>query len=97
MVTHVYKALVRPWLFQTDPEVAHERALNLAASLGRVPYCARHAVETVFAFEERRLRQTVFRNRVSQPVGLGGGLRQERAWTWNLWPALGFGLPRSAA
>ena len=31
----VYKALVRPWLFQADPEAAHERALNLAGSLGR--------------------------------------------------------------
>ena len=30
-----YKALVRPWLFQFDPEAAHGRALNPTASLGR--------------------------------------------------------------
>ena len=49
-----YKALIRPWRFQPDPEAAHERALNLAASLGRCRI-ARDAVETVFGFEDRRL------------------------------------------
>ena len=29
----VYKALVRPWFFRSDPEAVHERALHLAAPL----------------------------------------------------------------
>ena len=33
----VYQALVRPWLFQADPEAAHERVLSFASSTGRCP------------------------------------------------------------
>ena len=62
-----YKALVRPWLFQADPEAAHERALNLVASLGRYRI-ARDAVESLFEVEDRRLRQTVFGIEFPNPV-----------------------------
>jgi dihydroorotate dehydrogenase len=85
-----YKALVRPWLFQTDPEVAHEQALNLAATLGRCRI-SRDAVETVFAFEDRRLRQTVFGIEFPNPVGLAAGY-DKNALGLDLWPALGFGF-----
>src|SRR5579859_1485077 len=85
-----YKALVRPWLFQMDPEAAHERALNLAASLGR-RRITRDAVETIFAFEDRRLRQTVFGIEFPNPVGLAAGY-DKNALGLELWPALGFGF-----
>ena len=62
-----YKALLRPWLFQSDPEDAHERALDLAASLGRCRI-ARDAVETMFVFEDPRLRQTVFGIEFANPT-----------------------------
>ncbi|HUJ71942.1 MAG TPA: quinone-dependent dihydroorotate dehydrogenase [Verrucomicrobiae bacterium] len=86
----VYKALVRPWLFQGDPEAAHERALNLAGSLGRCRV-ARDAVETMFAVEDRRLRQTVFGIEFANPVGLGAGY-DKNALGLELWPALGLGF-----
>jgi dihydroorotate dehydrogenase len=85
-----YKALMRPWLFQTDPEAAHERALTLAASLGRCRI-TRDAVETAFAFEDRRLRQTVFGIEFPNPVGLAAGY-DKNAIGLELWPALGFGF-----
>jgi dihydroorotate dehydrogenase len=85
-----YKALVRPWLFQTDPETAHERALNLAARLGR-RRITRDAVETAFAFEDRRLRQTVLGIEFPNPVGLAAGY-DKNAVGLELWPALGFGF-----
>src|ERR1035441_4111999 len=85
-----YKALVRPWLFQADPEVAHERALNLVASLGRCRI-ARDAVESLFMVEDRRLRQTVFGIEFPNPVGLGAGY-DKNALGLELWPALGFGF-----
>ena len=85
-----YKALVRPWVFQSDPEAAHERALNLAASLGRCRI-ARDAVETMFAFEDRRLRQTVFGIEFPNPVGLAAGYDKNGVGL-ELWPALGFGF-----
>jgi dihydroorotate dehydrogenase len=85
-----YKALVRPPLFQMDPEAAHDRALNLAASLGR-SRIARDTVETIFAFEDRRLRQTVFGIEFPNPVGLAAGY-DKNALGLQLWPALGFGF-----
>ena len=85
-----YKALVRPWLFQADPEVAHERALNLAASVGR-SRIGRDAIESVFAVEDRRLRQTVFGIEFPNPVGLAAGY-DKNALGLELWPALGFGF-----
>ena len=86
----VYKALVRPWLFQADPEAAHERALNLAGTLGRCRV-ARDAVETMFAVEDRRLCQTVFGIEFANPVGLGAGY-DKNALGLELWPALGLGF-----
>ena len=86
----LYKALVRPWLFQADPEVAHERALNLVASLGRCRIAC-DAVESVFMVEDRRLRQTVFGIEFANPVGLGAGY-DKNALGLGLWPALGFGF-----
>jgi len=86
----VYKALVRPWLFQADPEAAHERALNLAGSLGRCRV-VRDAVETMFAVEDRRLCQTVFGIEFANPVGLGAGY-DKNALGLELWPALGLGF-----
>jgi dihydroorotate dehydrogenase len=86
----VYKALVRLWLFQADPEAAHERALNLASSLGRCRV-ARDAVETMFAVEDRRLCQTVFGIEFANPVGLAAGY-DKNALGLELWPALGLGF-----
>jgi dihydroorotate dehydrogenase len=85
-----YKALVRPWLFRADPEAAHERALNLVASLGR-NRIARDAVEGLFMVEDRRLRQTVFGIEFPNPVGLGAGY-DKNALGLELWPAFGFGF-----
>lgn len=85
-----YKALVRPWLFQTDPETAHERALNLAASLAR-SRITRDAIESMFAVDDSRLRQTVFGIEFANPVGLAAGYDKD-AVALELWPELGFGF-----
>ena len=85
-----YKALVRPWLFQGDPEAAHEQALNLAAALGRCRI-ARDAVESLFVTEDRRLCQTVFGIEFPNPIGLAAGY-DKNALGLELWPALGFGF-----
>ena len=85
-----YKAFVRPWLFRADPEAAHERALDLGASLGR-SRIACDAIEGLFGVEDRRLRQTVFGIEFPNPVGLGAGY-DKNAIGLGLWPALGFGF-----
>src|ERR1017187_8737791 len=85
-----YKALVRPWLYRADPEAAHERALDLVASLGRCRIAC-DVVESVFVVEDRRLRQSVFGIEFPNPVGLGAGY-DKNALGLELWPALGFGF-----
>ena len=89
-----YKALVRPWLFQADPEAAHERALNLVASLGHCRI-ARDAVESLFEVEDRRLRQTVFGIEFPNPVGLVRAMTRTRSG-WNYGRRSGLVLLRSA-
>src|SRR5579871_4675121 len=86
----IYKAFVRPWLFQIDPETAHERALNMAASFGRCRIAC-DAVETLFAFEDRRLQQNICGLDFVNPVGLAAGY-DKNALGIELWPALGFGF-----
>jgi dihydroorotate dehydrogenase len=85
-----YRTLVRPWIFQADPEAAHERALKLAASLGGCR-TVRDALEMLFVVEDRRLRQTILGMEFPNPVGLGAGY-DKNAVGLEFWPALGFGF-----
>ena len=85
-----YRRLVRPWLFQADPEAAHERALKLAAWLGG-HRLACDAMEALFVVEDRRLRQTVFGIEFLNPVGLGAGYDKNGVGI-ETWPSLGFGF-----
>jgi len=85
-----YRTLLRPWLFQSDPEAAHERTLRLATSMGRWRV-GREAVEPLFVVDDRRLRQTVFGIEFSNPVGLGAGY-DKNAVGLEFWPTLGFGF-----
>jgi dihydroorotate dehydrogenase len=86
----LYPSLIRPLLFRLDPEAAHERALRLAARLGRNPI-ARETLRTLFVVEDRRLRQTVFGIEFPNPVGLAAGY-DKNAVGLPCWPALGFGF-----
>jgi dihydroorotate dehydrogenase len=85
-----YRTLVRPWLFQADPEAAHECVLKFAGLLGghRI---ARDALETLYLIDDRRLRQTVFGLKFPNPVGLGAGY-DKNGLGLNFWPSLGFGF-----
>ena len=86
----LYQAFMRPWLFQADPEAAHEHTLKLAAWTGRWRV-ARDAAETLFAIDDRRLRQTVFGIEFPNPVGLGAGY-DKNAVGLEFWPSLGLGF-----
>ncbi|MEI6083424.1 MAG: quinone-dependent dihydroorotate dehydrogenase [Verrucomicrobiota bacterium] len=85
-----YKALLRPALFQLDPEAAHERALHYAQRFGR-SRIVRDTCETLFCVQDRRLQQTVFTLEFPNPVGLGAGY-DKNALGLEFWPAMGFGF-----
>jgi dihydroorotate dehydrogenase len=86
----LYRTVMRPWLFQADPEAAHERTLQLASWLGRWRV-GRETAETLFVIEDRRLRQSVFGVDFPNPVGLGAGY-DKNAVGLEFWPSLGFGF-----
>ncbi len=86
----ILQSLIRPSLFQHDPEVAHNRALQLAEALGRNKI-SREALETLFCVEDRRLQQSVFGIDFPNPVGLAAGYDKNAA-ALPAWPSLGFGF-----
>jgi dihydroorotate dehydrogenase len=90
LATMFYRRLFRPWLFRSDPEEVHERALALAQKFGQ-SRVGRDALETLMVVEDRRLRQTVFGIEFPNPVGLAAGF-DKNAVGVNLWPSLGFGF-----
>ena len=86
----LYRTFVRPWLFEADPEVVHERLLQLAAWVGRMRL-GRDSAEALFEIDDRRLHRTVFGIEFPNPVGLGAGY-DKNAVGLEFWPALGFGF-----
>lgn len=85
----VYR-LIRPILFQRDPEAMHERALRLATRLGK-NRITREALAAMCCVEDRRLQQTIFSIDFPNPVGLAAGY-DKNAIGLKCWPALGFGF-----
>lgn len=86
----LYQTLIRPVVFQLDPEAAHERALKLAARFGRNRIVC-EALRAHFSVEDRRLQQTVFGVEFPNPVGLAAGY-DKNAVGLQCWPALAFGF-----
>jgi dihydroorotate dehydrogenase len=85
-----YRTVVRPWLFRSDAEIVHQRALRLAAKLSS-NRLTREAMEMLFGFDDWRLHQKAFGLDFPNPVGLGAGYDKNAAGI-ELWPALGFGF-----
>jgi len=85
-----YPAFIRPFLFRSDPEAAHELALHWAERAGRSKIL-RETCEALFVREDARLRQTLFGLEFPNPVGLAAGF-DKNAVGLEFWPALGFGF-----
>jgi dihydroorotate dehydrogenase len=77
----VYESILRPLLFKTDPEKAHELAMKaISAGLVSAP-----------RFEDSRLEQELFGIKFRNPIGLAAGF-DKNALAVQSWPALGFGF-----
>ncbi|HEV2439197.1 MAG TPA: quinone-dependent dihydroorotate dehydrogenase [bacterium] len=82
----IYRRLVRPLLFQLDPERSHD--LSLSALGFTHPIVVGLLPPTAF---DRRLEVTVAGVRFPAPVGLAAGFDKAARALW-AWPALGFGF-----
>ena len=82
----IYRALIRPLLFQLDPERSHDLALTCVGAVG--PALARLCSPTA---PDIRLSVTVAGLRFPTPVGLAAGF-DKAARALRAWPAFGFGF-----
>ncbi|HEY3899002.1 MAG TPA: quinone-dependent dihydroorotate dehydrogenase [Chthoniobacter sp.] len=81
---NLYKELVRPFLFLTDPEAIHHLAMDTLRLLGP-------ALQKLAPAPDPRLARTVFGLRFPNPVGLAAGF-DKNGVALPAWKALGFGF-----
>jgi dihydroorotate dehydrogenase len=94
-----YRFALRPLLFsglKTDPEWAHERALDAlhfldSRSNSRLAPTLRAAMEQSFCLRDSRLEQTLWGLKFPNPLGLAAGFDKNGAAA-NVWPSFGFGF-----
>lgn len=77
----LYDSILRPLLFQVDPETAHEMAMSLL----------QRGVLKSRSFYEPRLEQTLFGIKFPNPLGLAAGF-DKNAVALDYWHQLGFGF-----
>ena len=78
----LYDNLVRPLLFQFDPETIHHLAMLALRGLSQIPWTPAR---------DPKLERTVFGLKFPNPVGLGAGFDKE-AEVLPAWQTLGFGF-----
>lgn len=86
----MYKALLKPLLFQLDPENAHHLVFGGLRRVHGVPGAA-SLLRGLYDFQDAGLEREVFGLRFRNPVGLAAGLDKNAEFTTEL-AALGFGF-----
>ena len=84
----LYSSLVRPLLFQMEPETAHDITLKGCAMLSRVPMLCRFLRAMA---RPRDCQVTTMGLTFPNPVGLAGGLDKNAVAPYAWW-AMGFGF-----
>lgn len=82
-----YRKLLRPLLFQLDPERVHEITLSLLAKLSSLE----PIFEWLFVETDTRLQVRLGSLKFPNPVGLAAGF-DKNARTVRIWPGFGFGF-----
>ena len=86
----VYKRLVKPVLFQWEPEDAHERCLKIGIWLGRTKW-TRALPRWMFNYRHPLLKQVVAGMSFENPIGLSAGFDKDGQLV-NIIPEVGFGF-----
>jgi len=85
----LYRSLVRPLLFKSDPEKIHEAGLNFLEFIQNS--ILRNLLAKAFAHTDERLENELFGLRFGNPVGLAAGF-DKNGRLLKIIPALGFGF-----
>src|SRR6267378_6215205 len=88
-----YRQLIRPLLFQQDPELAHMRTMHWLNRIGRSELAC-EALESFLGAPS--LRNKVLGLNFPNPVGLAAGM-DKYAEALPAWAALGFGFTELGA
>lgn len=86
----IYQSLIKPILFQLDPESAHHFAASLLNLSRRIPFFY-SSLQTILEYRSPRLRQSIWGLEFGNPVGVAAGFDK----TGELYPSLihmGFGF-----
>jgi dihydroorotate dehydrogenase len=86
----VYKELLRPLLFQIDPEKVHTFSYSALRTAFKLPFSAKIA-ESVYCLKDAKLEREVFGLKFPNPVGLAAGF-DKNALLVDEFSHLGFGF-----
>lgn len=84
-----YRNLLRPYLFQLDPENAHDLFTNFGEFLGK-SYLTKTITKSIFYYQNKALSQKVAGISFHNPVGLSAGFDKDASLQAIL-PDVGFG------
>jgi len=86
----LYKAILQKIFFLQDPEIIHDRMLNVGRFLGKFSL-TRWLVSLLFSYQDKTLSQEILGIKFANPIGLGAGFDKDAVLTDTL-PGVGFGF-----
>jgi len=86
----MYKSVIRPFLFQFDPEKIHHFIFSFLMILHKIPLIPQ-IFRSLFVLEDKRLEREVFGLKFKNPVGLAAGFDKD-AKLYKELSNLGFGF-----
>lgn len=86
----MYKTILKPLLFNVDPERAHHLTVSLFRSTLKIPL-AGNIFKSLYAFQSSALQQEVFGLKFKNPVGLAAGFDKDGKYHREM-SRLGFGF-----
>lgn len=86
----MYKSILRPILFQFDPEKVHHFTFSAIRNMFKIPFAGKLA-SSIYEVKDVRLEREVFGLKFKNPVGLAAGF-DKNAVLYNELAAFGFGF-----
>lgn len=86
----MYKIIIRPILFQFDPEKVHYFTFSVLKMIHKIPFVA-SIIRSIFQVNDKRLERELFGLKFKNPVGLAAGF-DKNAILFNQLANFGFGF-----